>query len=247
MSFVFSKLLVVAIRPLTWVIVLLLAALFSKRLQRRKYYLIAALCTLLFFSNSFIASSVAKLYEAEYPALKTYDYGILLGGFSGKNLRNNEIEFHDSADRFLQTYRLYKDGVIAKILISSGSANLFVKGPKEADDVAAYLQRIGVPDSAVLVENNSRNTRENLLYSFKLINNKNARILIITSAWHIPRTKLLLKEMGYSNVDLYPTDFIAHSDHQWNDYLIPDVQALDKWTSLIKEWVGCMAIKIGVN
>ncbi|MCJ0741173.1 YdcF family protein [Pedobacter montanisoli] len=247
MSFIFSKLLVVAIRPLTWIIVLLLMALFSKRMQCRKYYLIATICTLLFFTNQFIASSVAKLYEAEYPALKTYDYGILLGGFSGKNLRNNEIEFHDSADRFLQTYRLYKEGAIAKILISSGSANLFVKGPKEADDVATYLRKTGVPDSAVLVESNSRNTRENLLYSFKLINNKDARILIITSAWHIPRTKLLLKEMGYSNVDFYPTNFLSNSDYQWNDYLIPDVQALDKWTLLIKEWVGCIAIKIGVN
>lgn len=247
MSFIFSKLLVVAIRPLTWVIVLLLAALFSKRVQRKKYYLIAAVCTLLFFTNPFIASNVARLYEADYPTSKTYDYGILLGGFSGKNLRNNEIEFHDSADRFLQTLRLYKQGVIAKILVSSGSANLFVKGPKEADDVAVYLKQTGVPDSAVIIENNSRNTRENLLYSFKLINNKNARILIITSAWHILRTKLLLKEMGYNNIDFYPTDYLSNSDYQWNDYLIPDVQALNKWTLLIKEWVGCMAIKAGIN
>ena len=81
------------------------------------------------------------------------------------NQRNNKITFGSRADRLLQTVALYKSGVIKKILVTSGSADLLDTKIKEADLVKVYLREIGIPDSVILIENQSRNTLENAKFS----------------------------------------------------------------------------------
>ena len=54
------------------------------------------------------------------------------------------------------------------------------------------LIRLGVPDSAIIVEPASRNTYENALFTREILKEKypNAtpRLLLITSAWHMRRS-----------------------------------------------------------
>ena len=200
-----------------------------------------------FFLNTFIFSSVARLYEAKYPnASKQYDIGILLGGFSNFNSKNNEVEFNAAGDRLSQTIRLYEQGVIQKILVSGGNASLFVQGAKEADLAIDYLKKIGVPDSVMLVENQSRNTRENMVNSHNMITKTfpTAKVLVITSAWHIPRTQLIAYKQGWSQLEFYPTNHISSLSYSWYDYIIPSASVLSKWEMLIKEWIGYLSVWI---
>lgn len=195
---------------------------------------------LLLFSNSYLVGKFFNAYEAEYPPGRKYDVGIVLGGFSNINKRTGEVAFGSTADRFLQAISLYQKGVIKKILITSGSANLIDKEVKEADLVQKYLAELKVPDSIILIENQSRNTIENAKFSHDLLKemDKNSSILVITSAWHIPRAKLSFDKYFTNRVEYYPTNHIGKTEYDLSDFIVPSAEAMSSWNILIKEWVG---------
>ncbi|RBQ03413.1 YdcF family protein [Pedobacter miscanthi] len=240
MFFILSKILLFLIKPIVWIGVLLILALAAKRPKRKKQYLLLSLIVFFFFSNDFIAGKILNTYEAGYPKTQQYDVGIVLGGFSGLNKRNNEIAFTGASDRLFQTISLYRKGQIKQILLSSGSANLINKEIKEADLAVKYLKLTGIPDSAILIENQSRNTIENARYSLALIDQKNpkAKVLVITSAWHIPRAKLVFDKQATRKIEYYPTDFRGSTEFDLNDFIIPSASALGVWELLFKEWIG---------
>ncbi|KQM67298.1 hypothetical protein ASE74_07490 [Pedobacter sp. Leaf216] len=240
MIFILSKILLFLIKPIVWVFVLLICATAAKNPKKRKQYLIFGLVLAVFFSNAFIGGVVMNAYEAGYPKVQKYDVGIVLGGFSGLNKRNNEISFGSASDRLFQAIALYKKGQIKQILLSSGSANLMNNEVKEADLAIKYLKLIGIPDAAILVENQSRNTVENAKYSIALINNNNpqAKILVITSAWHIPRAKLIFDKQTKKKIEYYPTNFLGETEFAWADCIIPNAGTLGMWELLFKEWIG---------
>ncbi|WP_406823794.1 YdcF family protein [Pedobacter sp. KACC 23697] len=240
MVFILSKILLFLIKPIVWVFVLLIFVIASKEAKQRKRYALGALATFLLFSNNFIVEKIINSYEAGYPKTENYDVGIVLGGFSGLNKRNNEIAFNGASDRLFQAISLYKKNKIKQILISSGNANLINKQVKEANLAVNYLKMIGIPDSAILMENQSRNTIENARYSLALItkNNPKAKILVITSAWHIPRAKLIFDKLAKQKTEFYPTNFSGHTEFELSDFMIPNASALGAWEMLFKEWIG---------
>ncbi|MBT2563143.1 hypothetical protein J7E50_24885 [Pedobacter sp. ISL-68] len=112
MIFILSKILLFLIKPIVWIFVLLIFAIASKQSKQRKRYLICILIIFFFFSNGFIVGKIINSYEADYPRAGKFDVGIVLGGFSGLNKRNNEIAFNWAGDRLFQAIALYKKGQI---------------------------------------------------------------------------------------------------------------------------------------
>lgn len=246
MIFILSKILLFLIKPIVWIFVLLIFAIASKHPKRKRQFLILTLIIFIFFSNGLIVGKVINSYEASYPKIGKYDVGIVLGGFSGLNKRNNEIAFNWAGDRLFQAIALYKKGQIKQILLSSGSANLVDREIKEADLAIKYLKLIGIPDSAILTENQSRNTVENARYSLALIakSTPKAKVLVITSAWHIPRAKLIFDKQAKQKIEYYPTNFSGDTEFDLSDFIIPDASALGTWEMLFKEWIGLAVDRI---
>ena len=249
MSFFLSKFLLFIIRPLVWMTALTLYALFTKNKRNKKRALVGTLVLFLLLSNKVILGTVAGWYEPKMPALKRYDIGLLLGGFSSYNNDTKSLKSDIAGDRLTQTIKLYQTGVIERILMSGGSGSFLEENPPEATYTYDYLKAIHIPDSALIIENESRNTKENFQYALKILKNLNkpdAKILVITSAWHIPRTKLLAEKQGLKNVDYYPTNSLK-DNYSFEDYLIPQAKALVGWEFLIKEWVGYLTTKLGIT
>jgi uncharacterized SAM-binding protein YcdF (DUF218 family) len=245
MTYILSKVLLFLLNPAFWLLVLLLFLYFSKNSRIKRRVLGLGLLVFLIFSNGWLFDLVIRNYESDYPPLKKYKYGLLMGGFSGLN-RQGQLNFNRSGDRLFQTLNLYRTGKIQKIVLSSGNADLFTDLPKEADLAAAYLREIGVPDSDVLIENRSRNTKENLQFS-KLYLAKNEPVLVITSAWHIPRVKLIAKSIGLNNFTYYPSNSWQKGHLSWNDYVVPSIIVMDSWSLLFKELIGCLVVKLGIQ
>ncbi len=240
MVFLLSKILTFLINPLVWVCCLFVIALLNKNAIKQKRITIAGLVVLFVFSNVFLINQVLLCYEAKYEPYQTYDVGIVLGGFTGVNNKNSKAEFTGSSDRLLQTISLYRRGVIKKILISGGNIEIIRPEHREANLVAAYLRELGIPDSSIIAEDLSRNTIENAANSFKVITkiNPKAKILVITSASHIPRVKLIFPKYFSNPLAYYPTDYIGKSGYKWSDFIIPSGHALINWNIILKEWVG---------
>jgi uncharacterized SAM-binding protein YcdF (DUF218 family) len=249
MSFFLSKFLLFIIRPLVWLVVLALYSLFSKSKRNKKRALITLIVLFVFLSNNFILGTVASWYEPKSYPNKHYDIGLLLGGFSSYNESTKSLTTEFAGDRLTQTIRLYQEGKIDRILMSGGSGGFLEKNPPEATYTDAYLKAIRIPDSAVIIEKESRNTKENFQYAAKILytlNKPDAKILVITSAWHIPRTKLLAEKQGLKNVDYYSTNSLV-DNYSMEDYLIPQAKALEGWEFLLKEWVGYVVTKLGIT
>ncbi|MDQ7949243.1 MAG: YdcF family protein [Pedobacter sp.] len=193
-----------------------------------------AIACLWFFSNRFIIGKVYNAYEEGYPVDQHYDVGIVLGGFSSYDPIKKQIVFNTSGDRFFQALFLYREKKIDRILISGGNSEGRDR-IKEADVAARQLKIMGVPDSAIMVENQSRNTAENAELSYKKISASipNAKVVVVTSAWHIPRARVHFDKYFKEKVTFYPSNYIGKTHYNLTDYVIPYPGAFIDWKFML--------------
>jgi uncharacterized SAM-binding protein YcdF (DUF218 family) len=248
MFFILSKILYFIVLPLCWITVFFIVSFFSKSHKRKKIFFGIALTSLLFFSNRFICDCFLKLWETPYVKEESlqekYDYCIVLGGMATYLIDNHRMLFSASSDRILQALELYKKGRVKKIVLPGGSGDLFWTQIKESATLKDYLVTIGFPAEDIIVDNDSRNTYENARNVASLLKSeKNAKLLLVTSAFHMPRSIGCFKKQGLK-FDIYPTDLQFNPHRSPSDFYLPSSEALDKWNLLIKEWMGYCAYKV---
>lgn len=232
---------------MVWVLLFLFSAWFTKEDAKRKRRLIKGLLILFVFSNGVIVNELVLLYESEGTKdfKPRYDYAIVLGGFSKMDSSLNRPVFYEANDRLMQALSLYYQGKVGKLIISSGSGSLLKQDEKEADAIAMYLKSINIPDSAIIVENKSRNTSENIKYSSEILDllKVNSTVLVISSAWHLPRVQLCEENRSF---DYFATNYIADRkrDYSIDAYIVPSVKAMMIMELMIKEWVGYVTYAI---
>ena len=243
--FIFSKILSFVVDPFFWIIILLLLALFAKKKYRRPRYLATALILVIIFSSSPIYNIVFDSWKIKHETThKKYDVGILLGGMISLSSTDDNILFNEYNDRLLNTLELFHKGIIKKIIITGASGSLS-SDLKEADILKSFLIRIGVPREKIIVENQSKNTHENAIYTeltCKELEMDKYSFLLITSDYHMRRSLSCFKKTG-----LNITPFVKESDgfHFDLEYLIvPQTNVLFKWKVLFHEIVGYLVYEV---
>jgi len=241
MYFILSKVLLFIILPIYWVVVLLAIAVVSKERKRKQRFLIAAIIVLYVFSNHFLLDRVIRKWDVQFQPLNStqhYSCAIVLGGFSSSDGHGGG-HFNFSADRFIQAIKLIETKKIAHLLITGGNGNLLPGGFREAAWVKTQLAQFNIPDSAVLIENNSKNTFENAKFSKVILQKTHLPppYLLVTSAFHMRRSLMLFKHAGIPVIP-YSCNYIIGNDRvQITDFL-PAADALSTWEIYIKEVVG---------
>ena len=241
MFFIFSKLLIIFICPLTWVFVLAVAALLIKKQQLKRRLLIVSVILLYLFSIPALLNLWAKKWDIAPTALKksnSYSCAIVLGGFSSEDANGNGF-FNGAADRFVQGLKLLTTGKVSHILISGGNAAIFHDEFEESDWVEKQLKEFKIPDSCVLIENRSRNTIENAAFSKILLNKRRLQppYVLVTSAFHMRRSIAIFDKAGLPIVP-YPCNYITGTSKFSITDLTPDADTLSKWNTYIKELIG---------
>ena len=109
----------------------------------------------------------------------------------------------------------------------------------ESSVMAELLQQLGVPAAAILQETRSRTTRENRDFSLPILQaNGIRRILLVTSALHMPRALALFRATALDVIPA-PTDFEIHTpDNTHPLRWLPDAQALADGSRAFKEYLG---------
>ena len=79
----------------------------------------------------------------------------------------------------------------------------------EAEGMQGYLVRRGIEASRILVENESSNTFENLVFSGKLLDPERDRVVIVTNNFHMFRALKIAQKQGYANVEGLAADSVA--------------------------------------
>jgi uncharacterized SAM-binding protein YcdF (DUF218 family) len=241
MYFILSKLLLYLLFPLSWIFILLVIAIASNDKKRKQRFLIAAVILLFIFSNAFLFNRFAKLWDVSPYELKsadTYKCAIILGGFSGGGY-NEKGHFNASSDRFIQGIKLLSNHSVSHLLITGGNGSLNPAGFREGPWVKTQLEELKFPDSALLIEGNSKNTIENARFSNILLKQSHlpGPYLLVTSAFHMRRALMIFKKEGM-NVIPYSCNFIRSDKIGFDDFFIPDAEKLAAWNLYIKEVVG---------
>ncbi len=251
--FVFlSKLLPLFVFPLGLACLLLILALLLAR--ARRLAIVLALVILWLGSSRYVAYSLVRSLEGRYPTLDgtpAADAIVVLGGGTRSNDPPRPMtEVNEAGDRLIYAARLYRDGAADVVLVTGGSIEwLQPEGvAPEANDMAALMQLLGVPDEALWLEAESRNTYENALYSREMLAEAGLNdILLVTSAMHMPRSAPLFTAQGL-RVTAAPTDYLV-SDAEWQHLwhggpsatiinLLPNVEYLTYTTRCLKEYIG---------
>jgi uncharacterized SAM-binding protein YcdF (DUF218 family) len=191
-----------------------------------------------------IASYILLPLEERFPPFrddgKPVDGIVLLGGSveAADSASRGMIVSNESAERVLDTIELAHRYPKARILISGGGGTVFGDGAAEAPIIAAYLGSVGIDPSRILVEERSRTTSENAVFSRDLAKPREGeRWLLVTSAWHMPRAVGVFEKAGFP-VTPYPVDFRTDgggNNHRPFAFVSEGLRRLDLGA---KEWAG---------
>jgi uncharacterized SAM-binding protein YcdF (DUF218 family) len=242
-----SKVLDLAVAPLTWSLLLLGAAALL-RARRRAPWLLggASAAVLLLFSADPVARALVRRLEASAPRTfrpdAVYDAAVVLGGAVDRaaSRAGGRAELDDAADRLVAAFELWRAGRVRLLLLSGG---LVAPGPDEASEaerLGELLRGFGVPAEAILLEPRSRNTRENALHTATLVRERGlGPLLLVTSAAHMERALGCFRAVGLAP-DALPVDFRGGRGGSW----LPRASALSRSTDALREMAGRVAYRL---
>lgn len=182
-------------------------------------------------------------------ALPAADAIVLLGSGSRPNpAAPSHPDMNEAVDRIWHAARLYRGGKAPLIIVSSGYrwGRLRPSELAPADAARVLLLSLGVPDSAIVVEKRSRTTRQNALYTAELVAEQGIRkVLLTTSAWHMPRAEAAFRQVGLAVVPA-ATDYLPPDPRPKTSYLrfIPTVSALSVTSRSLREYLGLLVYRV---
>ena len=149
-----------------------------------------------------------------------------------------------AADRYVFAAKLWHAGKAPWLLFSGGSAG----SAPEALFAVDLLGLMGVPASAIVPERLSRTTRDNATFSVPLLRERGARrVLVVTSARHMPRSMMNLAAVG-PEITWIAAACDPH-DFEGTDlplgWWLPNSEALDFSRKMFKEWLGIAWARAG--
>ncbi len=131
----------------------------------------------------------------------------------------------------------------AKVAFSGGNAGILYKSASEAVGAAALLRTLGVATDRLVLETNARDTYENAVYLKKELEGKEGaggRWLLITSAYHMPRSIGVFREAGF-DVEPWPVDYRTRGKQDLPRPFFKVSEGLRRVDTAMREWVGLLA------
>lgn len=255
--FFLSKLLPLFIYPIGLSSLLLaLALVWVWKHPKRATWAIALSLFILFFSgNPTVSNKLVRTLEGQYSPpdpMPNADAIVVLGGATAPQISPRPwVEVLEAGDRILYGARLYNQNKAPKLVLSGGRVTWRGgSGDSEAEDMRAIALTMNVPDTSMLLEKTSLNTRQNAVNLVPILEaNAIDSILLVTSAMHMPRSVAIFKKLGI-NVIPAPTDYLAPTEVGPTTLegrilsLIPDAKSTYQFTRALKEYVGFVIYRL---
>jgi uncharacterized SAM-binding protein YcdF (DUF218 family) len=251
MTLFMSKLLPIFVYPLGLAILLGLLAFVFARFRRLARVALASSLVLLWVTSMPVFSNwLTGFWEAPYLPVAAADLPqtdaiVLLGGIVGQSTPPRiEPDLGEAADRIFRATRLFDAGRAPRIVVSGGNLPWRTASDPEAVLIADLLVELGVPRDAIVLEVESRNTRENAVNTGAIFEENGWQTaLLVTSGSHMWRASASFRRAG---VDVTAASTDIHSRYPLYDSLLdflPDARALLRTTIIIKEMIGLVVYR----
>ena len=227
--------------PLGLLVALLLLGLFLRRFW--PFYLV--LIFTLIFSWPPTARLIWSSLESTYPyqhidRVEQADAVVVLSGMLGmfETEHGYVAEWGGATDRFFAGIDLIKAGKADKLIFTRGQMP-WNDSPPEGEVLRLKALNMGIPESNILFTGKAANTADEAIQVKTLLQQEGLNhIILVTSSFHMPRSKRLFDHAGINSV-AYPTDFHANGSISWLD-MIPSAQAFNDTSSGLREYMGRM-------
>lgn len=245
--FVASKLFLLVARAESWIVVLLVLGIWSLCRDRaaaaHKIFLLALFLVLLIGFVP-VGQLLIRPLEMRFPAAPDISVPtgiIILGGGedAAMSAASGLPELNAAGERLILGLALAQAFPEAQLIFTGGSASLVNQRVSGADGAQALFARFEIADSRITLEPNARNTAENALRTYELVEDAtHGPWILVTSAFHMPRSVGSFCAAGWRNVTPYPVDYRAADIGGLSWALAGNLDLLD---IAIKEWVGLVA------
>ena len=240
--YVVNKIVWFFLNPITFTLIVAAAGLVVARSRLRVGLWTTGIALAALYLQSTYVCALALGWPLERPYAEMQDAAtspsaeaiVLLGGGMAYVDAMTYPDMTDGADRVWHAARLYKAGKAPKVVVA---------GIKDLETTVPLLLDFGVPEEAIVVDNDSRNTYENSR-NVAQIAGEGGRVLLVTSAWHMGRALGNFRAAGLDPVPA-PCDFKAYrpnfDDLYFWDWFAPNASNLQNVQTFAKEWLGRFA------
>jgi len=170
---------------------------------------------------------------------------IVLGGAIDEivTAARGEVALTAQGARLTEAMSLARRHPEARVLFTGGSGRWVDSGTPEARIAGRFFGEMGLEPGRVTLEDQSRNTYENALFSKRLANPKpGERWVLITSASHMPRAVGCFRAQGWDVIP-FPVDYRTAADPR-SLHLFDLATATANLDLLVKEWMGLAAYRL---
>jgi len=209
-----------------------------------------ALLVLLFFDLVPLPRLLLEPLENRFaanPSLPEHIDGIIVLGGAVElqsSQARGKIAVNSAVMRLIEGAELARKHPEAKLLFTGGTGDPLRPEPREAPYAAQLLRQFGTPEGQLLIEDASRNTYENAIYSQRLVQPQPGQTwVLVTSARHMPRAMGVFRAVGWKVIP-WPVDYLTSGES--SDLLRPDfsLDRIPMTAFVLHEWGGLAFYKI---
>lgn len=214
------------------------------RLGRR--LTIAGLATLLVCGFSPLGQALLLPLEERFPPppeIPDRISGIiLLGGFEDGRTGNarGTLALNEAGERLTEAVRLAVLRPGARIIFTGGAGGVLLAQEDAAKAVGDYFRDVGTASGRIVLEDRSRTTWENAVLTRQLIEPRaGERYLLVTSAWHMPRSIGAFRKAGW-DVVAWPVDYRTAGARDLARPFGSLPEGLERVDRAAREWFGLL-------
>lgn len=227
-----------------------IALLFTRFRRLASWLIVTSLVLIVFAGYSPLGNILMLPLEQRFPPWDTSrgapDGIIVLGGAIDPeiSLARGVVALNDSAERITVTAELAHRYPNARIVLSGGTSSLNPNTPREAPIAVKELVALGVAHDRITIDDQSRNTIENAVFSHLLASPKpDERWILVTSAAHMPRAIAVFRAVGFP-IEAYPVDYQTRGRNDVIDLHTSLPGGLEMTDQAIHEWAGLVIYRL---
>ena len=234
-----NKILPLIFSPLIMIILLIIFGLItnSKKISLIGVFILIV-CSLPIVSGKLVAYLESDYQLSEPSNITSTDAIVVLSGMIRTiNSKDGlDYEFGEASDRIFAGINLFKEKKAPKLILTRGKLPWSVGIPE-----GEYLKEIaitnGISENNILLTENVENTDQEAKAIKKLLSKDKHRVLLVTSAYHMPRAQKVFEAAGI-NVVPFPVDFQKGLSKITFMSFIPSANALSGTSFFVREMIG---------
>jgi uncharacterized SAM-binding protein YcdF (DUF218 family) len=232
------KLLPLLVSPLGVALLLWFASWWFKRKSLSGVGVVLLVCC----ASPWFANWTTKAVEGAYvwsppTAAPKVDAVVVLSGMLTSRLLDQQTHWEwGDADRFWGGVELWQAQRAPILVFTGGHLPWSMSTETEGQALKSWAVRLGLPEDKVLVSGHAMNTADESHQVRQLLPKAN-RIVLVTSAFHMPRSVALFERQGFQ-VHPWPVDFHQSDDRLTPMDFVPNARDLERTSRMWREVLG---------